>query len=123
MGTPVTALTALRSALAVTYLTAPRWIPGFVIGVRLDRRTCAVVRILGLRQLIEAVVVAVIPSPLTLKVSSAVDGLHAGSMLALAAADDRRRKIALADAALASSLSAAAWAQARSLRKTTNPDR
>jgi hypothetical protein len=82
-----------------------------------------VVRILGLRQLIEAVVDAVLPSPLTLKVSSAVDGLHAGSMLALAAADDRRRKLALADAALAGGLGAAAWAQGHRLRKTTNSDR
>jgi len=114
------ALTALRAALGLTYLTAPRWIPAFVIGVRLDRRADIVVRILGLRQLIEAVVGAAIPSPVTLRVSSAVDGLHAGSMLALAAADGRRRKAALADAAVASGLCAAAWAQARGLRKTTN---
>jgi hypothetical protein len=116
-------LTAVRSALALTYLTAPRWIPRLVIGVGLDRRASTLVRILGLRQLIEAVVAAGIPSPLTLKISGVVDALHAGSMLALAAADDRRRKIALADAALAGSLCAAAWAQARRLRKTTNSHR
>jgi hypothetical protein len=113
-------LTAVRTALAVTYLTAPRWIPGFVIGTRLDRRASLVVRILGLRQLIEALLAGAIPSPLTLKVSGAVDGLHAGSMLALAAVDERRRRVALADAALASSLCAAAWAQGHRLGKTTN---
>jgi hypothetical protein len=114
------ALTAVRAAVAVTYLTAPRWIPGLVLGVRLDQRASLVARVLGARQLIEASVAAAVPSPVTLKISSAVDGLHAGSMLALAAADDRRRKVALADAALAAGLCAAAWVQARQLTKATN---
>jgi hypothetical protein len=122
MDSAMRALTAVRAAVALTYLTAPRWLPGLVLGTRLDRRASIVVRVLGMRQLIEASVAAAIPSPLTFKVSSAVDGLHAGSMLALAATDDRRRKVALADAVLAGGLCAATWGQARSLSRTTNSD-
>lgn len=118
----MTALATLRAALGTAYLAVPQWIPGLLLGVRLDPRARLVVRILGARQLLQAAVLRIAaPSRLALRLGSVVDALHAASMLSLAAFDDRRRRAALGDAAVASSLAAAGWVQAH--RSSASEDR
>jgi hypothetical protein len=56
---------------------------------------------LGVRHLAQVGACLAFPVRRTWLVGAIVDGLHAGSMLALMAADRRRRKAALADAAIA----------------------
>ncbi|MBE1552144.1 hypothetical protein GGC64_006231 [Mycobacterium sp. OAS707] len=112
------ALTVLRAVVGATYLLVPQWIPGLLWGLRLDSRARLVVRILGARHLLQAAVLAASARPLILRLGSVVDALHATSMLGLAAVDDRRRRAALGDAAVASSLAAAGWAQAQQHRAT-----
>ena len=62
-------------------------------------------RVLGARHLVQAAVTLRWPVPGMLAAGAAVDGIHALTALALAAADRRQRHAALADAAIA-----AAWA-------------
>ncbi len=112
----MTPLATVRAGVGVMYLLAPAWIPG-LLGVTLDRRARLVVQILGGRHLVQAVVVSTAPVrrwPLVL--GSGVDALHAASMVALAAVDCRRRRIATADAALAATLAAAGWRAAHQLK-------
>ena len=103
----------LRALLGSLYLVGPQWLPELLLGVRLDSRARFVVRVLGARQLLQAALGIAVPSRLTLRLGSAVDALHAGSMLALAAVDSRRRGAALGDAAVAGSLAAAGLLQAQ----------
>ena len=110
---PVSSLTTVRAGLGTVYLFAPEWIPRLV-GVRLDRRARVVVRILGVRHLIQAGVVSTVPlSRWPLALGSGVDALHASSMAVLAAVDRRRRRAAAADAAVAVTLAAAGWRAAQ----------
>lgn len=97
------ALVTVRALLGAIYLTEPQWIPG-LLGVAVDSRARLVVRILGARQLLQAALMAAMPSPPTWLLAGAVDALHAGSMLGLAALDARWRRAALTDAAAAIAL-------------------
>jgi hypothetical protein len=72
-----------------------------------DRRVSACARLLGARHVAEAVVLAWRRRPTRWAYAIAsIDGLHALSMLGLAAVDRRHRRIALTSAAIASCL---AW--------------
>lgn len=68
-------------------------------------RVSALVRILGARQLAQATLVAARPSASRILLGSAVDGLHAASMLLLARTSPRLCRPALASAAVAALLS------------------
>jgi hypothetical protein len=61
----------------------------------------AVVRVLGARQLLQSLVLLAAPSRGVTTGAAAVDGLHAASMLAAAAARPRFRRPALTSAAVA----------------------
>lgn len=67
----------------------------------------ALARVLGARQLVQAVVITRRPARSTALISAAVDGLHASTELGLAACSRRWRPIALLDAAIATGLAAA----------------
>ena len=65
----------------------------------------ALVRILGARQLAQATLIAARPSASRILAGSAVDGLHAASMVLLARTSTRMSRPALASAAVAALLS------------------
>lgn len=60
-----------------------------------------VVRVLGLRSLLQGSTLVAIPTRPLLALAAGVDGLHAASMVLLAAVDHRYRRSALASAAVA----------------------
>lgn len=102
-------MSLVRTALGAVYLFVPEWVPG-LLGVQVDRRARIVVRILGTRYLIQAGVVSRVPAKrYAPAIGAVVDGVHAASMVTLAAADPRRRRLALADAGIAAAFGAAGW--------------
>jgi len=112
-------ISLVRAALGTVYVFVPQWVPG-LLGVQVDRRARVVVRILGARYLIQAGLVSRAVSrapstPYAPAIGAAVDGVHAASMVTLAAADRRRRRLALADAGIAAAFGAAGWRRAHKL--------
>ncbi len=99
---PVTAFAAGRAAYGVILLAAPgRLLAG--AGATASRRQRQVARLLGARHIVQAAAMARAGRPM-LAVGAVADGLHAASMAAVAVADARARRAALADAAVASLL-------------------
>lgn len=86
--------------------------PGLLIGLcgqRLGRWDCTVARMLGVRHLAQAAITvaaqrAAPGSPVVLGGGAAVDLLHAASMAALGAVDERVRRSTLTDAAVETAL-------------------
>jgi short-subunit dehydrogenase len=77
----------------------------------------AVARVLGARQLAQAVAVAARPSGPVAGAGAVVDAIHAGTDVGLAATSARWRRIALIDATVAAALAAAGWRTARRARR------
>jgi hypothetical protein len=103
MTTPsgVRALAFVRGAWGAACLVAPRRI-GRAAGVGPgDRRAIIAVRVLGLRETAQAVLVGTARSPEVSAVGVWVDLVHALSMVALAGGSARYRRPALASAATA----------------------
>lgn len=69
-----------------------------------DPRTVFVIRVLGVRHVVQGTVSAFIPNAHVLAWGASVDGLHSTSMVALGLVDPRRRRLAWTDAVIA-----AAW--------------
>ncbi|MGB8385941.1 MAG: hypothetical protein WCG47_32675 [Dermatophilaceae bacterium] len=117
MPTLALALECARAAYGLVQLAAPGVIADAVGGRRTDRPTRAVIRVLGGRHLVQAVLTVAIGTPRAHAVGSGVDALHAMSMYAVAGADRERRRLALASAADATVAALAEAAVARSLRQ------
>jgi NAD(P)-dependent dehydrogenase (short-subunit alcohol dehydrogenase family) len=77
----------------------------------------AVARVLGARQLTQAIVTATRPSGPVAGTGAAVDAIHAGTDVVLAAISARWRRIALIDATIAAALAASGWRSARKARR------
>ncbi|MCY0904151.1 hypothetical protein [Arthrobacter sp. H14-L1] len=112
-----------RAGYGTVQLVAPNLLSERVAGLQLDGRATAVVRVLGARHLLQAAVVSVVQgsappgSPRASaahRLGSAVDALHAASMVLLAAADAKRRRAALTDAVVAGVFAAGEWRAGRS---------
>jgi hypothetical protein len=109
----------VRFSLGSLYLIAPKAVPD-LLGVPTDRRARVVVRILGARHVLQAGAVSTTPDHRdALAVGSVVDAIHALSMVALAAVDRRRRRLAVADAGAATAFALAGWRRAH---RFTHPD-
>ncbi len=107
-------LTAIRAAWGGALLTAP----GLILR-RLPEQPDGgpvrdIARILGLRHLVQAAIVARQPTRRRILTGAAVDAAHAASMLAVAVLMPDHRRLALADAASASAFAAAGIHEARS---------
>jgi hypothetical protein len=72
-----------------------------------DRRARLLLRVLGARDLGQAVLAATAPPPVLLRLGAGVDALHAASMYALAAVSRDYRRPALTSAAIATAWTAA----------------
>jgi hypothetical protein len=98
---------AVRGAYGVALCCAPGPLLARAGGRPASPRARAVARVLGLRQLGQAALGAARPEPAALAAGAVVDLAHAASMVALAAADSRVRRICLLDGLVATGLAAA----------------
>jgi hypothetical protein len=105
-------LTGLRAAFGALLLVAPQTIVAPVAASD-DRAPVIFARVLGARHLAQAAVAARHGSRAAAIGGVAVDAVHAATAFALAAADARHRRVALANAATASLLAAAGVHEAR----------
>lgn len=113
-----TILSSTRAGYGALQLGLPACSAEELLGGPLDPRARLVVRVLGARQLIQAVLSGAAPSRAVLALGVEIDTLHALSMAALAAGDRRWRR-----AAGVSAISATCFALAGVLaaRHTTPP--
>jgi hypothetical protein len=99
---------AARAAWGVVLIAAPERVLATGRG-RSDRSSRAVLRLLGIRHLLQAAVVAGNPTPAAQDIGIAVDLIHAGSAAAFAAVDRDQRRFALTETTVAAGWAAAAW--------------
>jgi hypothetical protein len=99
-------LPATRASYGAALVVAPSALIYLTTGRFPGRHARRVAQLLGARHLIQAGVSVLAPVPGVLAVGAGIDSVHATSMLVLAAADRRTRRVALADA-LAEALFAA----------------
>ena len=92
---------AARAAYGAVLLARPGVVLRPIGDEPTDRRSHRVARLLGLRQLAQAGATAGRPGAAVLVVGAEVDLAHVVSMLALAAVDHRRSRLALLDAGVA----------------------
>jgi hypothetical protein len=108
-------VTAVRIGWGAALIAAPR--PLLRGLARADepvgRVAVAVLRVLGLRHVAQAVVETLGPQPAVRYLGTAVDGLHALTAVGLAVLDPRWRRGALTDTAIAASFAAATAISAR----------
>ncbi len=97
-------LEVVRAAWGLVCLLLPGRIITVLGGAAADELARVVLRVLGARHVLQAVVSGVAPGPAVLRVGAWVDGAHGATSLLLAALDRRRARVALVDAAVA-----AAW--------------
>lgn len=95
-----------RAAYGVALLCAPARVAGLAAGAPPNSTIRLAGRVLGARQVAQAVVTAARPGPSTLRFGAATDAAHCASMVALAA-DCRKRRGALTDASVALALAVA----------------
>ncbi|WP_433035417.1 hypothetical protein [Actinomycetospora sp. CA-053990] len=74
-----------------------------------DGRTVTVVRVLGARHVLQGLAGLTAPRWITPRIGLAVDGIHAASMLGLAALDRDHRRGAIGSAVVAAAFALAAW--------------
>ncbi|GAB2756042.1 hypothetical protein [Sinomonas soli] len=93
-------LETVRAAYGTVELVAPGAVERLLLGHRPDDRARTVIRVLGARHLVQALVTARGGRTLH-RLGGAVDVIHAVTMAALAGADPRRRRAAAVNAAIA----------------------
>ncbi len=112
-GAPIRpALYGARAGYGALQLTCPTRVSRWLLHRRLDVRGQGAARVLGARQLAQALASGPVPGYPVLAVGAGVDLLHAASMLALALTG-RRRRAALTDALIAGAFAAAGALAAR----------
>jgi hypothetical protein len=90
-----------RAGWGTALLVAPRQVMTTVHHVGVDTKSLAIARILGARQLTQAVLSGLRPSPEVLAMGVWVDAVHAMTALGLAALDRSRARAGLIDTAIA----------------------
>ena len=90
----------IRAGWGLLQLAAPGLVADRVLPAPLDHRATVVARLLAARQVLQAGLLRN-PGPMALALGAVVDGLHAASMIGLAAFNARRRRAALLDASIA----------------------
>lgn len=114
---------AARGGWAIFLLTCPDRPTSALTGMRLTEHDRRVLRVLGARELIQAAISLLHPSPRVLAAGSAVDALHATSCLGVAAVDTRWRRGGLLGAFDAAAFALAGYAGARRARLTASAGR
>ncbi|GAA5028028.1 hypothetical protein GCM10023258_23230 [Terrabacter aeriphilus] len=98
-----------RAAYGISGMVAPAWLAGHELHGVPDDTTVGVARMLGVRHLAQAVAVVAAGVPEAHRAGALVDGLHAMSMVAWAAATGRDRRYFVTSAVLATSLAVLEW--------------
>ncbi|MDI6100227.1 SDR family oxidoreductase [Actinoplanes sp. NEAU-A12] len=106
---PLRAAALARTGWGLALLAAPEVLARIGQRPPAGPAALAVARVLGARQLAQAVVTTARPSAAVAAASAAVDTLHAATDVGLAAVSPRWRSVALVDAAVASGLAACGW--------------
>jgi hypothetical protein len=118
-------VTAVRIGWGAALIAAPR--PLLRGLARADepvgRAAVAVLRVLGLRHVAQAVVETLGPQPVVRYLGTAVDGLHALTAVGLAVLDPRWRRGALTDTAIAASFAATTAISTTREAKSKGPHR
>lgn len=95
-----------RGSLGLVELVAPAAVLRAVGTDPADPESLAVVRVLGARHLLQAVITTARPTSGTRRLGVGVDAAHAASMIALAVASRSHRRAALCSATTATALAA-----------------
>jgi hypothetical protein len=106
-------MSIVRASYGGALLFAPLPMITAVTGAPVSGRVRAVARVLGTRQLVQAMVCGLAPARGLIQVGAAADGLHAASMLALARAEPNLRRPLLAETVIAAALASVAMASLR----------
>ena len=104
----------LRAGLGAAQALFPGLASRLLVIQPLDRGSRGVIRVLGIRQVGQALVTGTQPSAAVLLLGAEVDAAHAASMVALALCSRRWRRAAVVDAMIASLFALAGVAAARS---------
>lgn len=91
----------VRAGYGLALLSIPRHTAGLVMHGSSEGGVPAVVRVLGLREIVQATTFAPRPSRPVSMLGLGIDGLHASTMLVLAAASPKWRRAALTSATIA----------------------
>lgn len=113
-------LTLARVAIGVAYLLVPGQLLGWLAPADVDPRVRTVLRLLGVRQLAQALLCARDRTATVARWAAGADAAHASSMLALALLDRRRRRAASIDACIAATLAVAGFTDARALQAASS---
>ena len=114
------ALEAVRAIYGAVELVEPAVVGRALLGHEPDDAVQGVMRILGARHLVQGVAIGLTGGALH-RAGGIVDLLHAGSMVALAAADARRRRTASVSAGVALAFAVAEFAAAARRRRMHAP--
>jgi hypothetical protein len=114
-GTRIRAIAAVRAGWAVILLTMPeRLLRTGGGGGPVPAAAVAVVRVLGVRHLLQAGASAALPTGPVAGLGALVDTAHAGSCVGIAAGSPRWRRAALADVLVEAGFAALGWSSRRS---------
>ncbi len=104
---PVTLTIMARVCWGLALIGAPGRLLHTLDPVAHDRRDRIVARVLGGRHLAQAAVGIALPGEAVRRFGALVDGVHAASAIGLASVDGGHRRLALLDATIAATFSAA----------------
>ena len=113
MGRGSSALVLAEGCWGALLLIAPGRLLGALAGGRIDARVSAIARVLGAREVVQALATGRRPTRRRLHAGALVDGAHAASMVALAASGVGPRRLTLTSAATATAFAAAGIAESR----------
>jgi hypothetical protein len=108
------ALRFVRAGVGIVHLAFPDALVRRLVGGQLSDRGRKVVRVLGARQVAQALLSGRTPTGAVLFLGAEVDVAHAASMIVLAAFERRYRRAALCDATIAIAFAVTGAAAARS---------
>jgi hypothetical protein len=111
----------VRAGWGALLLTAPRAVLTAVRAVHVDRKALAVTRILGARQLVQASLSGVNPTPEILAAGVWVDAVHSLTAFGLAAADRRRVRVGVIDGMVAAVWAGLGWHHLRANKTRQDP--
>ncbi|WP_255605675.1 hypothetical protein [Mycolicibacterium xanthum] len=102
-----------RAAWGAALLADPDAVLGTVHGLTVDDRSRVVARILGARQLTQATLSGLRPTPEVLAMGTWVDAVHALTALGLVVVDRSRARAGITDAVIAAGWAGAGWRDLR----------
>jgi hypothetical protein len=112
-GTQQGGIDLVRAAIGVVDLVAAPAVAPLELGHPADDVTVAAYRVLGARQVVQALLTRATGGPGSRRLAGALDVLHAGSMVLIALFDPPRRRAAVIQCVVASTFAAAEFAAAR----------